>query len=211
MDVLRKFTLTILLVPLLSHAARFEPVDFKGGETWTYEVTTTSGGMPVSQFQQQYSVLWKTRSGRFLTGQRKGQSNNAWAPGEDFASSRCLVFVPDLTFDFGSDFCAGEVQVGQQSESETKLGKSTVKYEGSASVSSSLGFFKSDRFTVVDELKGAGDSTAPTATQRLWEFWYVPDLRGFFRMNLQYRDASGVIVRTVTMKLVATSLRPGAD
>jgi len=206
-----KLLLALLLVPALCSAARFEPPDFKGGEEWTYEISVTEGGLPVSQFQQDYSVLWKTKTGSLLTGQRKAHSNNAWAPGKDFEPSRCLVFIPDLTFDFGSEMCGREVDAGQQVQSESDFSRREIKFEGMSPASSPLGFFRAARFTVVDTLKGAGDSTAPTARQRLWEFLYVPELRAFSRMSLQFVDGDGVVVRTVRMKLISSTVRPAAN
>lgn len=201
--------LVLALLPAICQGARIEPADFKGGESWTYEITTTSGGLKTAQYQQEYAVLWQAERERFVTGQRRAASGTAWVPGKDFEVGRCMLFIPDPTIELGSQFCSESVGVGLEIQADSATFSRRVKFEGVSSAPSPLGFFRAARYTVVDHMKGVGDSAAPSATQRRWQFWYVPELRGFIRMNLEFVDSVDRVVSTVSMNLIATNARKG--
>jgi hypothetical protein len=208
MRALKKIASVLLFMPMISEATKIDPPAFRGGDAWTYEISVTSRGIPEPSFRQEYGVLWKTQRGNFLSGQRGAQAGSVWAPRGDFSPDRCLVFLPDLSFDFGSEFCGVDIQPGLEVESQSRFGKRVVRFEGDAASSTPLGFFKAGHFSVNEALTAEKDTTAPTAVRRVWDFWYVAELRGFSRMSVRFFDESGSVVRTVAMSLAAASVKP---
>ncbi len=202
---LRVLAIFLSLLPLSVRAAGFEPAEFKNGDAWTYQVTMESIAQTPSSYLQEYSVLWKAQNGNFTVGERKGGSGNAWSTGRQFSPTRCLLFIPDLTFEVGDQFCKSEVQPGEEVWQSLPQGRRATSFKGYVSASSPAGFYKAAYFVVLDQF---GDPTAPLSTKRVWEFWFVPELRAFIRMRLHYENASGGILRTVTMSLSATTVRP---
>jgi hypothetical protein len=196
---------TLLFSPAVAAAATFAPSEFKNGDAWTYQIEMVLSAQPETSFRQEYSVLWKAQNGNFSVGERRAESGRVWSIGRQFAPDRCLVFIPDLTFELGNQFCTTDVQPNTEFDQELPQGKRTVAFKGFVSTTSPHGYYKAAHFVIVDQF---GDSTAPSATRRVWNFWFVPELRAFTRMKLRYEDASGTAVRTVTLTLLATTVRP---
>ena len=191
------------------HADSFTPAPFQTGDSWTYDIAASSIDGERRRYRTEYAILWTTKMGTWLTGQRGTGGNHAWTPGKDFRPDRCLVFVIDPGDDFGEGFCDAEITRGHRVKRERSLVSGFTTYLGSEDVSVPAGSFAAARFSIDERMKGQ-DSTAPLAVKRVWNYWYAPLARGFVKMRLEYFDLSGKVVRTVAVDLVELQLKPQA-